>query len=180
MGVKKLLLPYIIVALFIVGSTFVENTVLQFWLILVGVISFIVLGVWSSIRLSRKVTKLGQHANEIATGNLGESLEVLEKDEFNPIYLSLNNAVNNMRSLVRTLDNGIKKVDVNSDELSATMTELIYIMDDVKETINEMTQGSRELSVTTQQIGVSVEQIEESTKKLAQKANEGKTIAQDG
>jgi methyl-accepting chemotaxis protein len=75
--------------------------------------------------------------------------------------------------------NGISTVDVNSDELSATMTELIYIMEEVKETTNEMSQGTMELSATTQQIGASAEQIESSTKKLAEKANEGRDTAQE-
>lgn len=92
---------------------------------------------------------------------------------------SLNKATNSMRELVEELKKGISNMDTNSDELSATMTELIYIMEDIKQITNEMTNGSLELSATTQQIGATVKTIEFSTKKLAKKANKGGSIAQE-
>lgn len=175
----KIIIPYIIVACFIVGSTFIENDTLQLCLVLIGVIAFIIIAMASSIRLLKKLTRLTQYASDIASGNLSESSEALENHEFNSVFHSINNAVSNLRNLVLTLNNGIEKVDANTDELSATMIELTYVMDDIKDTIHQMTQGSKELSASTQQIGASVEQIEHSTKQLTQKANEGKTISHE-
>lgn len=173
------LLPYIVVALFIVFSTFVHNNKIEFLLIFIGAIAIVAIGFWSSIRYNKKLKKLSEYSNDIATGNLEESFKISGNDEFNSVYISLNKAVMNMRNLVQTLNNGINKVDENSDELSATMTELFYIMEDIKETVNDMAKGSVELSATTQQISASVGQIEQSTKNLAQKANEGKDFANE-
>lgn len=173
---KRFLLPYIIISVLIVCSTFLQNKYLEFLLVLIGVICLFTL---SFIFIGKKLTNLTNYASNIATGNLEESLKMTKKDGLNPLYVSLDKAVNNMRNLVQSLEDGIKKVDSNSDELSATMVELIYIMEDIKDTINEMTEGSKQLSATTQQISSSIDEIELSTKNLAQKANEGKTIANE-
>lgn len=170
--IKALLLPYFIISILIVGSTFIQNKILEFSFVLIGVIFLIILSYLSITLLGKKLTNVSNNANDIAKGNSGNN-------EINPVFASLNKDVNNMSKLVQTLDEAIEKVDSNSDELSATMTELIYIMEDIKETINDMTEGSKQLSDTTQQISASIEEIDLSTKNLAKKANEGKIIANE-
>lgn len=119
------------------------------------------------------------YAEQLASGNLSESSEANENDSLGRIYITLNQAIHKVGHLLSELKNGMEHVDSNSDELSATMTELIYVMEDVKEITGEMAQGSTELSASTQQISASVDQIETSTQKMTANANQGKQIAKD-
>lgn len=175
---KAHVLPSVIIGAFILTSTLTKNHLLEFWMVTVGVVAYIALGLWSSAYSTRKLNEIIQHTRNLESGNLAETIEMKSQDEFAVISRSLNKATDSMRHLIGELKDRISNVDSNSDELSATMTELIYIMDDVKETTNEMAKGSIELSATTQQIGASVEQIEASTKLLAEKATEGEDTAE--
>ncbi|PKG22834.1 methyl-accepting chemotaxis protein [Niallia nealsonii] len=176
---KTHVIPSAIIGAFIFTSTLTENQFVEFWIVTIGVIAYIALGLWSSIRSTKKLHKIIQYTRDLESGNLAETIEINGQDEFAMISNSLTKTMNNVRQLMEELKERTSNVNSNSDELSATITELIYIMDDVKETTNEMAQGSVELSATTQQIGASVEQIEVSTKLLAEKANEGEDTAEE-
>ncbi|MGG4037608.1 methyl-accepting chemotaxis protein [Heyndrickxia ginsengihumi] len=176
---KTYVLPSIIISVFLLTSLLTKNEYVKLWIIIIGVIALIVLGLWSSIRLTARVAKMKQYVQDLESGNFANIAEIKSNDDFGTIFESFHKATNHIRELVGELKKGIYDVDSNSDELSATMTELIYIMEDVKETTNEMAHGSLELSATTQQISASIEQIESGTKTLAEKANEGEHIVQE-
>ncbi|GKU82954.1 methyl-accepting chemotaxis protein [Niallia sp. NCCP-28] len=176
---KVHVIPSIIIGAFIFTSMLTENQFAEFLIIALGVIAYIALSLWSSIRLTEKLNIIMQYTKDLESGNLAETIEVNSQDEFALISSSLTKTMNTMQQLMREVKAKISSVDSNSDELSATITELIYIMEDVKETTNDMAQGSIELSATTQQIGASVEQIEASTRLLAEKATEGENTAEE-
>jgi methyl-accepting chemotaxis protein len=172
------LIPSVIIGAALVASTLSNNHYIQICVVIAGTIAFFGIGVWSSLRLTRKLNKIKDYIQYLESEILTEKVEFKGKVEFDVMLDSIKKITNNLRHLLGDIKNGISHVGDNSEELSATMTELHYIMEDIKETTNEVAHGSMELSATTQQIGASVEQIESSTKKLAEKANEGESIAQ--
>lgn len=177
---KTYVLPATIIGILMIASMFLEkNRMIEMTMVTIGAIIIIGQSIWSSVRFTKKLKEMKEYAENIEAGNLGEVIQVENHDEFGMISKSLNKATEKMKVLVSEIIERISNLDLNSDELSATMTELIYIMEDVKATTNEMAHGSIELSATTQQIGASVESIEISTRGLAEKASEGGVLAQE-
>jgi len=183
---KKLLLQsqllqlclFIIIGVILIVSSLVTSGVLQTVIISVGIIVLIGLFLGSSIKLTKKMNKIVEQVQHLEDGDFTKITDIKGNNEFEQITDSLNKSATKMKVLFTELKNGIVSVDDNSDELSATMTELIYIMEEVKQTTIEMAQGAGELSAATQEISSSTEEIESSISELAINAQEGKELAE--
>lgn len=134
----------------LLGSIFTKHLWVEIVVAIAGTLAFLALGAWLASGISSQV----------------ESGFAREKSD-------------RLDALVEQLKQGITDVNENSDELSATMTELIYIMEDVKSATTEVSYGATELSATTQQLSASVDNIDSSTNKLARKASEGGQLAEE-
>jgi len=183
---KKLLLQsqllqlclFIIIGVILIVSSLVTSGVLQTAIISVGIIVLIGLFLGSSIKLTKKMSNIVEQVQHLEDGDFTKITDIKGNNEFEQITDSLNKSATKMKVLFTELKNGIVSVDDNSDELSATMTELIYIMEEVKQTTIEMAQGAGELSAATQEISSSTEEIESSISELAINAQEGKELAE--
>jgi len=183
---KKLLLQsqllqlclFIIIGVILIVSSLVTSGVLQTVIISVGIIVLIGLFLGSSIKLTKKMSNIVEQVQHLEDGDFTKITDIKGNNEFEQITDSLNKSATKMKVLFTELKNGIVSVDDNSDELSATMTELIYIMEEVKQTTIEMAQGAGELSAATQEISSSTEEIESSISELAINAQEGKELAE--
>ncbi|WP_409296810.1 methyl-accepting chemotaxis protein [Peribacillus sp. SCS-26] len=171
-----ILIPSVIIGAAVLLSLLSGNAGIERAAAAAGGTVFILGGIWASFSVAARLNKVNDYTSALGEGDFTAIESIQDK---NGMLIPLQNAAGQIRSIVEELKGGISSVDVNSDELSATMTELIYIMEELKETTNEMSQGTMELSAATQQIGASAEDIEFSTKKLAEKANEGLLTAEE-
>jgi len=169
---------FIIIGVILIVSSLVTSGVLQTVIISVGIIVLIGLFLGSSIKLTKKMSNIVEQVQHLEDGDFTKITDIKGNNEFEQITDSLNKSATKMKVLFTELKNGIVSVDDNSDELSATMTELIYIMEEVKQTTIEMAQGAGELSAATQEISSSTEEIESSISELAINAQEGKELAE--
>ncbi|HWJ79462.1 MAG TPA: methyl-accepting chemotaxis protein [Niallia sp.] len=169
---------FIIIGVILIVSSLVTSGVLQTAIISVGIIVLIGLFLGSSIKLTKKMSNIVEQVQHLEDGDFTKITDIKGNNEFEQITDSLNKSATKMKVLFTELKNGIVSVDDNSDELSATMTELIYIMEEVKQTTIEMAQGAGELSAATQEISSSTEEIESSISELAINAQEGKELAE--
>uniref|UniRef100_UPI00058CE791 methyl-accepting chemotaxis protein n=1 Tax=Peribacillus psychrosaccharolyticus TaxID=1407 RepID=UPI00058CE791 len=107
----------------------------------------------------------------------GDELREIEEKHGHDSLLRIHQAVNKIAKLIGRLKAGIATADSHTEELSATTTELIFIMEDMKETIHSMSEGSLELSASTEQISQTTNHIEMATKRLSEKAEESGRVA---
>ncbi|WP_419883526.1 methyl-accepting chemotaxis protein [Peribacillus sp. B-H-3] len=174
---KIIMMPSVILGICILLSTLFKNRHIEITLLIISAAAIIGLGTWISVILANNLNKVKEYAKALEAGNLTGVTDTEGYD--GSLIRSLHDAGNTVRHFIADLKKRIEQADGNSDELTAIMTELIYIMQDIKETTKEMTEGSIELSAATQQLGASAESIESSTRQLAVKANEGGSIAEE-
>ncbi|WP_235425087.1 hypothetical protein [Heyndrickxia ginsengihumi] len=62
--------------MFFVNKSFNENEYVKLWIIIIGVIALIVLGLWSSIRLTARVAKMKQYVQDLESGNFANIAKI--------------------------------------------------------------------------------------------------------
>lgn len=177
MGFIKQIFPFIIIGVIIMGGTLWGNKEIQFWIAIVGSIAVIIFGIWSALLLANKLSQFELVSEKIKSGDFTE-ITTKENQHLGELMLALNEVTDKTRNLVANLKVGVYEVGGHSEELSATATELTYIIQDVIDTMNVMTQGSMELSATTQQISAAIQGIDSSTNRLAEKAKDAGNLAE--
>lgn len=163
------LIPAIIIGFMMTASAFLNNPFMRIGAAIVCSVALIGMASYRSTKIQRS---LSQYIRSLPMGNQAdiEDYSVLE---------ALKYKIDNVNERVTKWKADLSGLDIHSEELAATMIELIYIMKDITNTTNDMTSGSMELSAATQQLGSSVEQIEFSTNQLAKKANQSGKLADE-
>ncbi|WP_139194396.1 methyl-accepting chemotaxis protein [Bacillus sp. MUM 13] len=174
---KIIMAPSVLIGICVILISLCKNRDMEITLLLICAALIIGLGAWVSFILANNMKKVKEYAKAMEAGNLAEVTDTNGYE--GSLIRSLHDAGNTVAHFIADLKERIEQADGNSDELTAIMTELIYIMQDIKETTTEMTAGSIELSAAAQQLGASAESIETSTRQLAVKANEGESIAEE-
>lgn len=166
--------PHLLIGVVVIACLFIENHYLQRGLAVIGILAMMGISLWSQKKVNKQLSMINEYAESLESGD-----EIRELDEKNghDSLQRMHQAVNKMAMLIGRLKAGITTADSHTEELSATTTELIFIMEDMKETIQTMSEGSLELSASTEQISETANHIEMATKRLSEKAEESGRVA---
>lgn len=166
--------PHILIGVVVIACLFIENHYLQRGLAVIGILAMMGISLWSQKKVNKQLSMINEYAESLESGD-----EIRELDEKNghDSLQRMHQAVNKISNLIGRLKAGITTADSHTEELSATTTELIFIMEDMKETIQTMSEGSLELSASTEQISETANHIEMATKRLSEKAEESGRVA---
>ncbi|MEC2056288.1 methyl-accepting chemotaxis protein [Peribacillus psychrosaccharolyticus] len=173
-GVAKVVTPHVLIGIVVIACLFIENQYLQRGLAVIGILAMMGISLWSQKRVNNQFSMINEYAESLESG---DELREIEEKHGHDSLLRIHQAVNKIAKLIGRLKAGIATADSHTEELSATTTELIFIMEDMKETIHSMSEGSLELSASTEQISQTTNHIEMATKRLSEKAEESGRVA---
>lgn len=166
--------PHLLIGVVVIACLFIENHYLQRGLAVIGILAMMGISLWSQKKVNKQLSMINEYAESLESGD--ELRELNEKNGHDSLQ-RMHQAVNKISNLIGRLKAGITTADSHTEELSATTTELIFIMEDMKETIQTMSEGSLELSASTEQISETANHIEMATKRLSEKAEESGRVA---
>ncbi|KLU63755.1 methyl-accepting chemotaxis protein McpB [Desulfosporosinus acididurans] len=150
-----------------------RNLIVMIVLIGFSIILALVIGLFLSENLTRRLRNIVRLAEALGEGDLTQQLNIYGKDEIGQLGVSINKAMGHMKEMVSHILDGCQTMNAHSEELSANMEELSASMQVIQQTTEQIAQGSEELSVSTEEVGASTSEVQEFTKRLAQKAEQG-------
>ncbi|WP_238886261.1 methyl-accepting chemotaxis protein [Clostridium sp. YIM B02551] len=155
-------------------SNGISKTTLYIMLILavVATLAGIVMAFAISQSIAKSIKKVLNLAKSLEAGDLSHKIEVDSNDELGVLSEALNNATENVRTLVSQISDSAYSISSSSEELSATSEEVSSRMEIVNESTEQIAKGSQDLSATTEEVSASTQEINSTTNELEHKAND--------
>ena len=123
-----------------------------------------------SNRISRKVTEMTEHVNQVANKNLEvEDLSTRSHDEFGDLSRAINQMTMNLRHMIGNVSDASKHLSQQSDELT-------HSADEVQQGSNQIVQTMEELSTGVESQADYSTSLAESTDKLVQRIQQAQEM----
>ncbi|AWI05844.1 methyl-accepting chemotaxis protein [Clostridium drakei] len=156
------------------NAIFKSCTIFSISIIGIAVIVAIILGLFISIVISKRLNNILLFSKAIGQGDLTAEIDVDSKDEIGNVAKELNKSRENIKELINEILNSSSDMSATSEELSATVEEVSSKMEVVNESVEQISKGVQDLSATTEEVSASTEEINANTNELANKANDSK------
>lgn len=156
------------------NEIFKSSTIVSISIVSIAIIAAIILGVFISIVISKRLKDILEFSEAIGDGNLTATINVDSKDEIGNVAKALNKSKENIKILISEIMNGASDMSATSEELSATVEEVSSKMEVVNESVEQISKGVQDLSATTEEVSASTEEINASTNELANRSNDAK------
>ncbi|AGF55654.1 methyl-accepting chemotaxis protein [Clostridium saccharoperbutylacetonicum] len=154
------------------NSTYKNSSYIATFIVILGFIIAITLGLLISFMISSQVKKVLLFAEALGNNDLTKSIDVDSKDEIGNLSTALNNAKKNIQNLIIEIMNSASDISATSEELSSTTEEISSQMEIVNESTEQIAKGVQDLSATTEEVTASTEEISATTNILAKNAND--------
>jgi len=154
------------------NSNYRISSYVTIFIVILGFIIAIALGLSLSLMISRKLKMIVLFAEALGNGDLTKAIQVDTKDEIGNLSRALNIANKNIKNLVIEIINGSSDISATSEELSATTEEISSQMNVVNESTNQISKRIQDLSDTAENVTVSAKEISITTKMLAKNASD--------
>ncbi len=141
--------------------------------IAVGIVVAITTGAYLATSIDKRLKRVVGFVKEFGDGNLTQNIEIKSHDEIGMVEVSINKAMESVRSLIKEINVGAQDVSSTSEELSATLEEVSAKMEFVNQATSEIVRGTEEVSSSTEEISASMQEIGATTQELANRAQEG-------
>ncbi|KIL49604.1 hypothetical protein KP78_10720 [Jeotgalibacillus soli] len=164
------------------------------FILIVSIIALLIgvaIALYISRIISKPVIEVAEAAEQIADGNLSiQDVQVKNKDEIGAMALSFNQMKQNLRELIRKVNEGAEQVAASSEELSAASEQSSQSANQVAEAVQDisgaadgqirsMEENKRvmdESAVGLQQMAESVVAVSESTQEVLKEAEQGNLV----
>ncbi|MDA3822760.1 MAG: CHASE3 domain-containing protein [Bacteroidales bacterium] len=149
--------------------------------ILIFTLTFIavLMVVFLVITLSRMITfplkKLSNMAQSIASGNLGNKIEVVRKDEIGKLQDSFRLMQQDLSNQVREITEGVKVMAYSSTEIITAMTQLSASSAETANSIEETTTTIEEVRQTAESANHKAKKVLMNAKRMSEISEEGNT-----
>lgn len=148
------------------------------WIITMLGFSFaILLGIVMTNDVSKPLEKIRNYAIRLASYDFSNSINIKRKDEFGETAIQLNKAQENIRNLVKVIQERSQDIGAFSEELSATVEELASKTERINEEVYSIANNMQESSAGTEEISASIQEVDSSINVLSQKAMDGSSNA---
>ena len=118
-------------------------------------------------------------ANKLAEGELGMELsDVQRKDEFGQLHKAMHQLVGNLRSIVKRIAAASYTVASNSEEVSASVSQIASGIEDQVLQIEQSATASTEISQTIVDVARNASDASSAAKVSVEVANEGQTVVE--
>lgn len=156
------------------NAIFKSCTIFSISIMGIAVIVAIILGLFISIVISKRLNNILLFSKAIGQGDLTEEIDIDSEDEIGNVAKELNKSRENIKDLINEILNSSSDMSATSEELSATVEEVSSKMEVVNESVEQISKGVQDLSATTEEVSASTEEINANTNELANKANDSK------
>ena len=110
-------------------------------LLFVSIIIAITIGLTTSDRISREIRSLLVRFRKIGNGDLTVQFQTKRKDEFRLLSLSVNEMMNNIRSLIQQVATISDTVDYSVSEVSKSSELILHSTEDISKTVDDISAG---------------------------------------
>jgi len=171
------------------NNTASEKTrVVMMTIIFVAILASVSIGLIIARGISRPLNHIAYKLQEVAKGNLAiEKEQVKTADEVGILGEALNQMLENLRSLVRTVANMSEQVSSSSEELTASAEQQAQASNQVASVVSNMALGAEKQSdavigITSaiEEISASIEQLAATSSVVAEQTKETSTNALEG
>lgn len=139
----------------------------------ISILFIISLGIGFSIILLRPIKYISEKLKQISNGDLNVNISVKYKNEIGELEHSAQKMVINLREMIELIMINSQKMASSSDELNATVEELLAKNDEMNNALTKVSVAINETSSTSKEITASVGEVDLSINKLSSKAMEG-------
>ncbi|MEN6388857.1 MAG: methyl-accepting chemotaxis protein [Syntrophomonas sp.] len=130
--------------------------------------------------ISKPLTEVSSIAGEIAGGNLNVHLPerfVTRKDEVGDLGRALQKMLEDLRDLVKDINQNSAQIAASSQQLSAHSQDITANMEEVTAAIEEVSSGLESVSASSQEVSASSQEMTGSLNILAQESGVGTKVA---
>ncbi len=129
--------------------------------------------------INKPLKETVEMANELAEGELGMELsDVQRKDEFGQLHKAMHQLVGNLRSIVKRIAAASYTVASNSEEVSASVSQIASGIEDQVLQIEQSATASTEISQTIVDVARNASDASSAAKVSVEVANEGQTVVE--
>jgi methyl-accepting chemotaxis protein len=154
-------------------SIYQSTFLLMLVLIAFGILCALIIGLFLSRNLTRRLNNIVLFAEALGDGDLTRRLTIYGSDEIGQMGVAINKAIESVKEMVLHILNGCQSVNSHSEELSVNMDKLSSSMLIIQQSTEQIAQGAEELSASTEEVGASTLDMQDFTAKLAAKADQG-------
>jgi methyl-accepting chemotaxis protein len=119
------------------------------------------------------LNKIKDLAIRLSLYDFSAPTDLIRNDEFGQTAIALNTAQENVSKLVRIIMENSQDLSASSEELSATVQELLSKSIIIDESINNIAGSMQESSAASEEMNASIEEVDSSINVLSSKAMEG-------
>lgn len=148
-------------------------------LVLLGIISAIVLGLYLSRRITGPLRKIVDIASAIADGDLTRRIDIDQKDETGQLATAMNSMTDRLRSIISILSGQSAAVSGSAGKLNEMATQMANGTEEVAMQAGTLSTASEEMAATTSEIAASCTRVAEEAKKASDSANHGSSIVRE-
>ncbi|MDM8548875.1 methyl-accepting chemotaxis protein [Desulfobacterales bacterium HSG2] len=145
------------------------------------IVAGIVIGILSSWRIARSITKpvyeLVELANAIAQGDLTQDIKVDRKDEIGQLFRAMKNMVSNFRDIVTRMKGTADSVRLMADNVRSSADRLASVSRKMSTGSEEMSHGTSDQAASTEEASASMEEMASSIRQNADNATQTEKIA---
>lgn len=145
--------------------------------IMVGLISAILIGIFTANYVNYNLTKILEFAKRMSEYNFSYKWNIIRNDEFGKTGKALAKAQNNIKSILKIIMNNSQDMSASSEELSAIVQELSTKFKDIDNSTKEISKSVEENSSSSQQITASIEEVDSSINELSTKASKANKVS---
>ena len=146
-------------------------------IMLIGLCVALVIGILTSIFLTRAITKPiikgVVFAKDMAEGDFTKTLDIDQKDEIGALARSLNEMVSRLKDVVAEVQSASENVASGSEELSASAQNLSQGASEQAASVEEVSSSMEEMTSNIQQSADNAQQTQQIAVKAAMDAKEG-------
>ena len=129
--------------------------------------------------MTKPLKELTKHADMISEGDLTQEIIIKKNDEIGMLAKAFNKMNFNIKNLIKEAIKNSNDLGEASEQLSATTEEVLAQAQNMSATTEEIAAGMEENNASIEEVTASFEEIARATRQLAEKADEGNTIANE-
>lgn len=112
-------------------------------------------------------------------GDLTQKINIRSKDEIGMLANSVNQFIDNIRTIILEVNNRVDDVMKTSDQVSQYLNHLNQNVEDTSATVEQLSASMEETAAAAEQINVSSSEIQNASSSMAQRASQGALSAMD-
>lgn len=150
---------------------------------IIAIILIIIFSMILSEILTREVNtplnKIKKFAERLTKYEFSTPIPITGTDEFSQTGTALNEAQENVKTLIKHIMDSAENMSAGSEELSSMTEELMANFENMDSAVQEVTYGIEETSAASEQISASIQEINASVNQLSEKSMEGSNNAME-